>query len=375
MNKAIHDDALAKSALILKQWCIEKALPNWKQHAQRHDNSWVEHLNLDGSPDLTAERRWRVLARQVYVYAKADDLGWYDGLETAENTYHKMKTVGWQHRVNAEGEITNDMRDLYDHAFYILAASSLYAATQNIQYLRDAEALLAWIETSLKHPSGGWKENNLSSNSDSRRQNPHMHLLEASLFLYSVTKDPAHLEPAKKVFALFKDFFFDNGTISEFFKFDWRLMSSEKGQTAEPGHAMEWIWLLGQYQKATNETVTSYQHALYSRSLKQRSYFLHDEENKSGDVRRNTTRLWVQTEVIKAHLAMAELGAPGAKDMAAASISALFPIFLTADGYWNDQINRSYENIANTIPVSTFYHILCMAAEAERIAQKLRASK
>jgi mannose-6-phosphate isomerase len=131
---------------------------------------------------------------------------------------------------------------------------------------------------------------------------------------------------------------------------------------------MEWIWLLGQYNKASGTNVKSHQIQLYNRAQKGRNWFLNDEEDKNGDVRRETKRLWVQTEVIKAHLAMAEIGTAGARYMASATIDALFPTYLTQDGLWNDQINACGVNIATTIPVSTFYHILCMAAEAERIA-------
>jgi len=123
-------DALQNSAEHLKQWCVEKALPYWADHAQRDDKSWVEHLKLDGTPDLKAERRWRVLARQVYVYAKSSSLEWYDGAEVAISTYEKMKSLGYVHRVSAAGDITNPTRDLYDHAFYLLAASSLYELTE-----------------------------------------------------------------------------------------------------------------------------------------------------------------------------------------------------------------------------------------------------
>ena len=361
-------DALTQASARLRDWCAMRALPYWADHAKKRDDSWVEHLLLDGFPDLTAERRWRVLARQVYVYAKATSLGWYEGREVAVSTYAKMKSVGFVHRVSPDGDITNPMRDLYDHAFYILAASSLYALTQETRYLEDAEDLLVWIDESLAHPSGGWKESNQATLESPRRQNPHMHLLEASLFLYGVTEDAKHLSYAQKVFSLFEAHFYDNGTISEFFEADWRLDNGAKGQTAEPGHAVEWIWLLGQYNKATGADVAAYQSRLYRTAQSGRGWFLNDEEDKSGDIRRETKRLWVQTEVIKAHLAMAERDVPGAHGMAAATIDALFPTYLTYDGLWNDQINSCDANIAQTIPVSTFYHILCMAAESERIA-------
>ena len=361
-------DALSQSALRLRKWCVDHALPLWAERARNPDGSWVEHLHLDGTADIAAERRWRVLARQVYVYAKADAMGWFDGREIAVSTYEKMTKLGYVHRVSASGQITNPMRDLYDHAFYILAASSLYGLTREDKYLKDAEGLLNWVDTALRHPSGGWQESDQTGLPSSRRQNPHMHLLEASLFLHGVTGNAKHLGFAETVFGLFESHFFDDATVSEFFDADWTLKSGASGQTAEPGHAVEWVWLLGQYHKATGHAVSKYQSALYRNALRGRGWFLNDEETKSGEVRRESKRLWVQTEVIKSHLAMAEIGTPGARNMAAATIDALFPTYLTAGGLWNDQINACGANIASTIPVSTFYHIICMAAESERIS-------
>ena len=365
-------DALQQSAARLRVWCVDHALPVWAERAQNQDGSWVEHLHLDGTADHAAERRWRVLARQVYVYAKASNLGWFDGRSIAISTYEKMLEVGYVHRVDSNGNVTNSMRDLYDHAFYVLAASSLYALTRDQKYLNDAESLLNWIDTTLFHPSGGWQESDQTDNTAPRRQNPHMHLLEASLFLHCASLDPKHLSYAKTVFGLFETHFFDDGKVSEFFGADWTLGKGMKGQTAEPGHAAEWVWLLGQYRKATGVNVSPYQSTLYQKALQGRGWFLNDEEDKSGETRRESKRLWVQTEVIKAHLAMAEAGTLGARDMAAATIDALFPTYLTPQGLWNDQINACNANMASTIPVSTFYHILCMAAESERIAALTR---
>lgn len=361
-------DALQESAARLRHWCTERALPTWAARAQNPDSSWVEHLHLNGDADRNAERRWRVLARQVYVYAKASSMNWFDGRDIAISTYKKMKEIGPVHHVSSDGEITNSMRDLYDHAFYLLASSSLYELTRTQLYLDDAENLLNWIDVHLKHPAGGWKESDIASLKSPRRQNPHMHLLEASLNLFNITQNPRHLRYAKEVFDLFEKHFYDSGTISEFFSADWTLATGELGQTAEPGHAVEWIWLLGQYHQATGDNVRTYQDTLYWKAQNGRGWFLNDEENKLGEVRRETKRLWVQTELIKAHLAMAEISVEGAREMAAAAIDALFPTYLTSDGLWNDQINACGENIAKTVPVSTFYHIMCMCVESIRIA-------
>lgn len=53
-------DALQQASARLRDWCAMRALPYWAEHAQKIDESWVEHLYLDGLPDLNAERRWRV---------------------------------------------------------------------------------------------------------------------------------------------------------------------------------------------------------------------------------------------------------------------------------------------------------------------------
>ena len=66
---------------------------------------------------------------------------------------------------------------------------------------------------------------------------------------------------------------------------------------------------------------------------------------------------------------MAELDVPGASESAAALIAGLFETYLKPDGSWADQLNACGVNIAKTIPVSTFYHIMGMAAEAERVSQ------
>jgi len=371
--------ALEKSAEKLKQWCIEKALPFWAETGRFPDGSWVEHLYLDGTPDKMAERRWRVLARQVYVYATASQLGWYDGLEIARSTYQVMRDKGhnrlldgaYVHRILPDGTITNDLHDFYDHAFYLLASASLYRATQDEKYLFHAYEVRTFVDSQLKATNGGWHESFPLTAGALRRQNPHMHWLEANMALYKASGEIADLKAAHMVFSLFKKTFFNSKThrIREFFAPDWQTAPSPKGDSAEPGHAAEWIWLLGEYKKLSGVVIDHYAFALYETLHRQRGPYLNDEEDQTGGVRRETKRLWVQTEVIKAHLAMAERGQPGASDCAAALIDGLFELYLNFDGTWNDQLNACGVNVAKTIPVSTFYHILCMASEASRVSK------
>ena len=360
--------ALKHSAERIRRWVIDHALPLWAERAQHSSGRWVEHLHLDGTPDLSADLRWRVLARQIYVYAEATRWNWFEGEDVARQTYEHMRKTGYVQRVKADGTVSERRRDLYDHAFFLLASTSLYRLTKEAKYLEAINEICLSLDTEFKHPAGGWKET--PRGALPRRQNPHMHLLEAFLYLYNETRDPKHLAYAEHIIELFKSYFYDEEhyVIREFFSDDWGYAAGDKGRTAEPGHAMEWIWLLFRYEFSSGRDTQNWREALYANALKGRGYFLNDEEDVSGNIRRETRRLWVQTEVIKAHLTMAENGLAGSADMAAAFIDGLFETYLKNDGTWCDQINACGGQIAKTIPVSTFYHIACMAFEAERVS-------
>jgi len=368
MTSDFNNDALKQSAKRIRGWVIERALPLWVERGQHANGRWVEHLHLDGTPDLSADLRWRVLARQIYVYAEATRWNWFEGEDVARRTYDHMRERGYVQRVSADGTVTENRRDLYDHAFFLLASISLYRVTHEDQYIKAVDEICETLDTEFKHPAGGWRET--PRGSLPRRQNPHMHLLEAFLYLYNETQNPKHLAYAEEIIELFKSYFFDteNHIIREFFNEDWSFASGNKGTTAEPGHAMEWIWLLFRYEFSSGRDTAYYREALYDQALKERDYFLNDEEDVKGGIRHDTRRLWVQTEVIKAHLTMAENGIAGSADMAAAFIDGLFETYLKPDGTWCDQINACGGEIAGTIPVSTFYHIACMAFEAERVS-------
>lgn len=365
--------ALSVQAARLEQWCRDAALPFWASQARDLDGGWYEHLKLDKSPDSEAIRRLRVQARQVYVYALADRLGWYEGArEVAKTTFEFMLEKGYRvdgkpgfvHLLKPQCTVHDARRDLYDHAFYLLACANVGKMGDPI-----AAEIMEFINTDLVSTNGGWLEG--VPHQLPRRQNPHMHLFEASMAYYDLTKDPKWLEYTANVYVLFKRHLFDpkNHVIREFFNEDWSYYANPQGDSAEPGHGVEWVWLLGQYERLSGVDTSKYATLLYDRAFAGQADFLNDEEDVTGAVRRDTKRLWIQTEVVKCHLAQAERGISGAADMAAAAIEGLFHYYLNVDGSWVDQIDASNNPIAKTIPVSTFYHVICMAAEAGRVSR------
>ncbi len=376
-------------AKALRDWAVDKALPFWAETAIDPEGGFYEDLDLSARPNLNAVRRVRVQARQVYVYALATERGWFDGQDIAERTFDFMidkglspdGNAGFVHLIHPDYSVKSDRRDFYDHAFYLLSCAWMHRVFKTPKALTLARDIRAMMQSKMSSPYGGWAECVPDGQHalTPRRQNPHMHFLEASMALYDATQDVTHLDDAKAVFHLFTKHFYDveHVFIREFFTDSWTRLSGEKGGSAEPGHAAEWVWLLWEFEKRTGLSTERYAHALYATCIKP-DIFLNDEEFYDGTHIRKTKRLWVQTELIKAHLAQIERGVTLskeplentqlAKDMAAKAIAKFRTVYLNSNGTWIDQIDENGKPCAKTVPTSTFYHILCMISEAVRIS-------
>jgi len=317
-------------------------------------------------------------------------LGWYAGQDIARDTFAFMNTVGlspdarpgFVHLIHPDYSVADSRRDLYDHAFYRLSCAGMIGLSDAAPISSHGSDILSEIHTLMEQnrsANGGWSEILTALPPDDpqtvtptpfRRQNPHMHHFEAAMALYDVTHDPVYLDEARAIYGLFTRYFFDpdHYCIREFFTEGWTYASGDKGRSIEPGHAAEWVWLLSLYERRTGESTAPYAQALYDKICKTDG-FLNDEEDISGTVRRSTKRLWVQTELAKAHLAQFERGDARAGDRAAHTLADIETHYIEDRGTWIDQIDADAHPIAKTIPTSTFYHIIGMIAEAVRIGQ------
>ena len=370
---------LQTQANALKTWVSDIALPFWAEAGRDSRSGWYEHLNLDRSPDKLAIRRHRIHARQVYTYALAEKLGWYPGRVVAVETFQFMThyghvvddKAGFIHLLKPDLTVQDDTRDLYDHAFYLFACASLFSIGEEKLAHKTLSAITDYINTSLTSEFGGWRESNLDKLP--RRQNSHLHMFEAAMAWMDISDNSIWRNYADEVFSLFEKHFYDpeHQIVREFFNMDWSRVEGPKGETVEPGHGAEWVWLLRQYESRTGINTSRYADSLYEMVLKYPSKFLNDEEDIARNVRRDSKRLWCQTELIKAHLAQAEFGNNNAITRASKSVDGFYETYLTSDGVWVDQINSEGEPIAPTIPVSTFYHVICMITELCRVTDLL----
>lgn len=363
-------------------WCKVDALPYWAKAAVRPEGGVHEFLNMDGTPVTGTLQRMRVQARFAYVYAHAGALGWYeDARAVSDHAWYYLLGAGsvggeiisgsgykgCAHLLNPDHSLHDGLRDTYAQAFVILAGAWRYIAFKDKVSLKIATDTLALLDTHMKADNGGYLEGLPASLP--RRQNPHMHLFEALLAMYDATGEQEYISHLGELYALFKDRFFDSksGTIIEFFKGDWSR-AAQNGGPVEPGHMMEWCWLLQAYQDRSGVDVNDIANTLYQTALDngmdKNVGFLRDcLDNKPASF-----RTWPQTELLKASLVQAKAGNFKATEMANRTVKRMFLTYLDVPmtGGWCDQLGADGNPISTIMPTSTFYHLFCAAAETAR---------
>lgn len=375
----------------LKAWMIDEALPMWSRRARDHRGGFYEALSPDGAPLTDRTKRFRVQPRMAYALAHAEHLGWTEtGRSASDHAWAFTLEAGtddrtlssdgeafsgFVHLLTPTGGAADARRDAYDHAFVLLACAWRMIAFDDSQARDVAARTISFLDT-LRQADGSYLEGRPAGLP--RRQNPHMHLFEAFMALDRAGLTGAR-DRAADIRRLFGARFWDGGVLREFFAEDWSL-DPEHGQRIEPGHMTEWCWLLDQWQELTGEDESEAIEALYDAALRtglsEETGWLADEANADGTQRQETTRLWVAGEHTKAVLVRARRGMAGAADEAAAMIDRMLSTYLDAKlgGGWNDRYDANGRVVSEDMPSSTLYHVMSLAAEADRTAAAADAS-
>ncbi len=366
------------------QWLQGESIPAWNAVGfDKGRGLFFERLTLDGEPDRKTDLRIRTHMRQVYVFAHAALLGLAPAeaaLAKAKRGLDKARAVafmpdgrlGWIHSIAQDGRITDTRRDLYDHAFVLHALAWVLKATGSDVYRELIAGTLAAIDELMAANHGGWAESD--RHELPRRQNPHMHLFEACLALYETTGEAAHLARADRIFELFRTHFFDGQrkVLREFFGADWHLGAAFGSHRLEPGHMMEWVWLLRRYARSANADVDAWCADLFASAerLGLHGGFLVDEIDLDGKPLVDGRRLWPQTEHLKANLVQYEAtGDRRYLDGANAITERLFATYLAGPkpGLWFDRFTLDGKLAVDHVPASILYHLFAPAVEILRL--------
>ncbi|CAN5710534.1 AGE family epimerase/isomerase [soil metagenome] len=365
----------------LRTWAIDDALPFWATAGFDGANGrFEERLAFDGDRLPSVPIRLMVQARQIYVYATAAKLGWYPpsaglverAFDSMVRDFHAADGKdGWVFSIDRRGAVVDARRELYAHAFVLFAVASFVQATGQSATLALADQTLAFIDKSMRAHREGYVER-LPLVAGHRRQNPHMHLLEGLLALWSVSSDRRYLERAGHIVDLFESRFFQpsSGTLCEHLDDALRPASGIDGAIVEPGHHYEWIWLLRWFERETGRSVARFVDALYAHATEHgfdADGLIVDELLVDGSCRLPSRRLWPITEAIKANVVEGRLGRPGAEQRAAALAERLATRFLqpASKGGWIDRLDQDGNRAVDHMPASSFYHIVCALHELE----------
>jgi mannose/cellobiose epimerase-like protein (N-acyl-D-glucosamine 2-epimerase family) len=356
-------EAIPSESGRIRGWLCDCALPRWAEAK----TGFAECLMPDGTPDEEVPRRIVVQARQLYVYSHATVLGLMPrAADVAEAGFHNLLrhgapdglARGFVHALGANGDVLDPGRDLYDHAFLLLAFSWYWRASGDPRAAQTIKAVVKVIQ-GLRHPSGtGYRED--PAGSLPRKQNSHMHLLESFLAAYAATGQGEYLEQAGAMAALLPHFLNGGGQILEFFDDDFRPFPHPAGALVEPGHHHEWIWLLGKYSKASGSRQNGRMQILYELAragTEAQSGLVYNALWADGRIKDGGKRLWPQTELLKAELMLGLAGE--------ASVTRIFCHFLepAPDGAWIERLDENNVPLRAAIPASSFYHLFLAFTE------------
>lgn len=213
----------------------------------------------------------------------------------------------------------------------------------------------------MTNPHGGFNESVPAKLP--RRQNPHMHLFEALMATYLITNDDFWKEKAGEIYVLFLEKFYvrEYKALCEYFDNQLNVEVSSHGIAIEAGHQFEWVWLLNEADKifATNasEKVDLYKAGM--KGFNDKTNLAIDEMNEKFEAIKSSSRLWVQTEALKANVALYQVTKEDIYKIRATNIvNAIFDNYIFMDKLiWTDYPK-------NTLPkdwhgtFSTFYHIV-----------------
>lgn len=367
---------------------VDTALPVWSARGfDMAAGRFRERLDASARP-IDVPHRAMVQARQIYVFAHAAQLGWFDRggvlAETAMASllreFHEEAggMASFAFAVGSDGRVVSDVRDAYTHAFVLFAIAWLYRLNGDPALVRLAGSVAAFVDARLFDPADGGMFDAWPVTATEKRQNPLMHLLEAYLALERAIPESGFAERATAIVVLLQKHLFraEKGVLLEYFAKDWSAHPDPaKASAVEPGHHFEWVWLLREYQAITGAEVGSVAASLYTGARRHGvvsvgySQLIYDELDDDLVPVKRSHRLWPHTEAIKAAAARHAAGDPDAQPFAAQMARSLTTHFLDRPfaGGWTDQLSPGLAPLVDYVPASSLYHLFFAAAEAERV--------
>jgi mannose/cellobiose epimerase-like protein (N-acyl-D-glucosamine 2-epimerase family) len=374
---ATNGDVICRSAPGARaglHWLKDNAWPLWLERGIDWERrAFLEHIDLERLDCRAAFRRLRVAARQTYVFAEAATHGVPRaadavtlGLEFLSGPA-RLADGGYAWRFDLDNRVVDVTRDLYDHAFVLLAFASASAVVGPDRLRPQALALGRYIAENFRHPDGGYEDS--IPPAGLRRQNPQMHLFEALLAAHEAfgeaSGDTAYFDAAAELAELFLRRLFQSreGALPELFD-DQLAPHREAGRfQVEPGHHHEWVWLLDRYAAAAAAIGRPFPPQLAAASEALLAFADRHGESKTlglamnglwsdGAVADGGFRLWPQTERLKVAARHQR-----STHFAAALRAVERHLAGVRPGLWIERFDAAGQPVPGPAPATSLYHL------------------
>lgn len=365
----------------VRSYLLGTLLPFWAECAwDGIDGGYISELRLTGAAVPEAMRSTLVQSRCLYSFSHAAVLGGDHWAFTAARRAFDFLCRRLRHEsglwVTAAaprpGGPRDERLDFYDQAFVLFGLAWWHRASGDPSAISLADETWDALEACLADSqAGGWRED--SQGRLPRRQNPHMHLLEAAHALLEATGETAWLTRADRIVRLFLERFYDagSGTVREFLTADLHPDPGAAGRLREPGHSMEWVWLLLHHHRLGGAgAVLAPAATLYTTACRlgvDASGHVIETMMAEGEIRDRSHLLWPQMEAVKAALARQEMlgSAPGDAERFLAVIwrdhlSETTPL-------WINRLTAEGSPLTDRVPTRLLYHIVLCLAEHLRL--------
>ena len=388
----------------LRNWLRDTVAPYWATAPRdMAEGGFFDHIDIDGNPAIEVPKTALAHARLTHSFAHLRELGAnatdcdpagqaaFDFLTTR---LWDAKEGGFFMKVGRDGDPdapgADQRKDFYDQAFALFGMAWRYRVLGDEATLPWIQRTMAYLDDRLADPEfGGYHESDEAIRDGAayplpRRQNPHMHLLEAMLALFEATGETRWIDRARGIVGLFDRYFFDagTGTLREFMDRDFTETAPPRGPIREPGHHFEWVWLLLHYRRLSGDDSVlpaadrlyafATRHGIEQDSIGPAATF--DELHPDGSIVKASKLIWPQTETVKAHLARAEfLGDAQGLARAETHLTMMFDAFFpdTKGPVWINQTDREGATIWGDALSRMLYHNLMCISEAIRLLPHL----
>jgi len=360
---------------------FDKLLPHWANYGLDATQGYsYESMHHDWTRNQTGRLRLLTQCRQLYTFSHAclltNNETWQAKLTPLFDfiTHHYFVDDRWVFSLDDNLSIQDTQSDAYALAFILLSFSYYYQFSQDERALPYMEKTHHFLLANMTAQTGGFYESFPVDEKQTRRQNPHMHLLEGYIAAFNATGANNYKDIIRSLLDLALEHFYHkkSQTLREFFTTDWQP-DPNTGHQVEPGHHFEWVWLL--YQANAILPNSDYTDLAQQLWLTAARYGMASNGGIYNQIDGNhyqaidkEKRIWPITEYLKA-ITVIPIGKEEKIDRLTKALDFMQCHYLLENGRWNEYLDEHNQAKDYPLPGTSSYHIFLGLTEVITWAQ------